>query len=159
MADQIQRATTTGATIYALVRDAAGKVFNGSAFETYLTANRGAYDLPMSEQGTASGHYAVAFPASIPAGTYLVSVHNQAGGAPAEGDAFVGSEWIEWDGAVFLARISVLPNLVLNDRVVNHADGTIKIYDANGYLGGSGNVLRTLTLSDVGNNETLIAAS
>ena len=101
MADQIQRATTTGATIYALVRDAAGKVFNGSAFETYLTANRGAYDLPMSEQGTASGHYAGAFPASIPAGTYLVSAPNHAGGPPAAGDPLFAAAWTESAGAGF----------------------------------------------------------
>lgn len=102
MADTIGvQHSVSGATLYALLRDANQAVWNGAAFVTYATADLGNYDLPMTEQGTASRFYAVAFPA-VAAGLYNVVAFVRAGGAPAETDTIVGSSEAEWDGTSFV---------------------------------------------------------
>lgn len=104
MADQIQVAfAVTGETMYAILRDMSGQPWNGSSFEAYQTANLGTYDLPLTEQGTASKHYVVAFPSGISAGRYLVTAFVQAsgpGGDPAESDdpGPVLPTWYDWNG-------------------------------------------------------------
>lgn len=102
MADTIQaQHTTSGANLYALVRAADGTIWNGAALEAYLTANLGNYDLPMTEQGTASRFYAVNVPA-LAAGWYSAQVYVRAGGAPAETDTLVGVGDFEWTGSAFV---------------------------------------------------------
>jgi len=88
---------SSGANLYAVVRNADGDVWNGTAFETYATANLGNYDLPMTEQGTASRYYTVAFPA-VAAGIYAVTIFERAGGSPAETDTALAAGAIDWDG-------------------------------------------------------------
>jgi hypothetical protein len=100
MADTIQvQHSTAGANLYAIIRNADGQVWNGAAFEAYLTANLGNYDLPMTEQGTASRYYTVAFP-SLAAGLYFITAFVRAGGSPAETDTLVGTAEAEWDGSL-----------------------------------------------------------
>lgn len=104
MADEIQLQATAAWDVYALIRDPVGDIWNGSSFETYVTANLGTYDIPMSEQGTASGFYEAAFPTSIGAAIhgapYGVSVYRRIGGSPSEGDPIIGSGNIEWESAI-----------------------------------------------------------
>lgn len=99
MAGEIQRAhSATAATLYALVRNNVGQIWNGSAFVSYVTANLGTYAVTMTEQGAASQFYAGTFPATS-AGIYTVSVFVRAGGSPAEGDVCAETVRISWDGA------------------------------------------------------------
>lgn len=104
MAGELQRRFTTGQTIYAQVRSPVGTIWNGTALEAYLTANIANYDVAMTEQGTASQLYAGTFPAAAVAGVYRVSYWDRVGGAPAETDTYIDTEWIEWSGSVLLPR-------------------------------------------------------
>ena len=110
MAGEIQcrpRPRLTGATLYAQVRTATGTIWNGASFETYSTANIGTYDITMTEQGTASGYYAGAFP-TVSSGVYGIVVFQQAGGAPAETDESVAQGDVEWDGSAIVPLSSKL---------------------------------------------------
>jgi hypothetical protein len=110
MADQIQQPwPATGATLYAIIRDAAAQAADvvAEAWEAYATATRGDYDITLTEQGTASLHYAAAFPSWIAAGRYLICVHEQAGGSPAESDSLLASDWYDWDGSN-LGKVSLV---------------------------------------------------
>lgn len=93
---------STGQTLYATIRNLAGQIWNGSAFEAYATANIATYDIALTEQGTASKVYAFTFPAAITAsGMYFVDIYVYAvAGTPAETDS--GPLWrenIDWDGS------------------------------------------------------------
>lgn len=83
----------TGVTVYAIIRNNDGDVWNGSAFETYSVGSLGDYDIPLTEQGT-SGFYAADFPSGIATSDvpYAVTAHQQPGASPEEGDLVVGSE-------------------------------------------------------------------
>lgn len=107
MAGEIQAAHLSGKNVYALVRNAAGSVWNGSAFVTYATANLSSYAITLTEQGTASGYYAGTFPV-VSAGVYAVVAYERAGGSPAEGDTLVASGNLEWDGSAVVPLSSRL---------------------------------------------------
>jgi hypothetical protein len=98
--------SNSGITVYALIWNQDGQFWNGTAFETYTTANYLNYDIPMTELGTASGIYSVAFPTAIPTGLYYVSIRRQIGGATDETDRNVGFGSYVWnaldDSFVFL---------------------------------------------------------
>ena len=101
MASEIQVSFETGKTIYSLVRNAVGQIWNGSAFEAYQTANYTTYDISMSEQGSASGFYVGNFPAAI-AGVYDIVAKQQLGGGPAETDPTIAIGQLQWSGTVTL---------------------------------------------------------
>ncbi len=104
MAGELQIRHTTGATgVYAHIRSATGTIWNGSAFEAYLTANILNYDIALTEQGTASQVFVGTFPAAIVAGTYRIYVWD-GGGTPAEADTYVTDYKEEWDGTILIAR-------------------------------------------------------
>ncbi len=156
MADTLHTTHTSGATVYAMIFNAAGQVADvvAQAFEAYDTASIANYDLAMTEQGTASRHYLAAFPAWIPAGMYRVTYYDQTGGAPAETDAIVAEEVVHWHGAAFVSLGNVWAALH-GDTLWDYAAGELKFYDGNGYQGGAGTVVRTMTLSAPGTNKTL----
>jgi hypothetical protein len=70
---------TSGLSLYAHIRDTTGRVWNGSAFETYNSANWSSYSISLSEQ-TSSGYYKGNFPAGIASGLYTFAVY---AGSPA----------------------------------------------------------------------------
>jgi hypothetical protein len=94
------------ATLYAVVRNAAGLAWNGSGFEAYAAANLASYALGMGQQGS-SGAWSGSMPVAIglgtrpPRGRYFVDYRVQAGAAPAESDTIVGRGKlsVEWDGS------------------------------------------------------------
>lgn len=85
MANEIQFAfgIADRTNLYALVRNSAGQIWNGSAFVTYATASFASYPIALTEQGTASGFYVGDF---ATAGEYMVEIRQRAGGSPAESD-------------------------------------------------------------------------
>lgn len=102
---------TTGANLYALIRDDDGNVADvavDNAFEAFADASLDDYDLAGTEQGTASRCYAFTFPSWISAGTYKVDIFEQAGGTPAVTDDLVGSGVIEWDGSAIVSQAAKL---------------------------------------------------
>ena len=101
MSNEINVGTATGNTIYVLLFNAAGKVWNTAtlAFETYVTASRASYDIALTELGTAAGIYLGDFPSSISSsGTYPYYGYVQAGGSPAEGDTLIQAGEVDWTG-------------------------------------------------------------
>ena len=110
MAKEIQLAHgVTGRTLYAVVRDTVGQVWNGSAFETYAGGNWTTYAVTMAEEttGGSSGYYRGTFP-TVAAGVYSVEVRWRAGGSPALTDSVVGTGRLEWDGSAVAAVSSRL---------------------------------------------------
>jgi hypothetical protein len=85
--------------VYFLVRNRNGLVWNtnSNAFEVYATANLALYAVTGTEQST-SAFYAGTFPSQIPPGTYSIIAKAQTGGSPAETDATVGGQNLEWNG-------------------------------------------------------------
>lgn len=98
MAGELQLAHgVSGRTLYAVVRNTAGQVWNGTSFEAYNASNWATYDIALTEQST-SGYYVGNFPA-VAAGVYPVEVRHQSGGGPAVGDTVVGDGAIDWTGS------------------------------------------------------------
>jgi hypothetical protein len=88
----------SGRTVYCLIfQTSTGKIWNGSAFETYTNANYANYPVSLVEQG-GSNIYIGNMPGAIPAGTYGVVVVNQLAGSPAQTDQKIGNGNIEWNG-------------------------------------------------------------
>lgn len=87
----------TGATLYALLFDSTGNVWNGSAFAAPASGAWTDYDIAMSEVATATGIYRGSMPAAA-AGIYSFVVRKQAGASPAVGDVAVGAGTIRWTG-------------------------------------------------------------
>jgi hypothetical protein len=97
----------TGRTLYAVVRNNGGEVWNGSAFETYAGGNWTTYDVALTEQGS-SGYYVGTFPALIvAAGSYQVESRDQSGGSPATTHTIVGNGELEWTGSAVASEGSI----------------------------------------------------
>lgn len=106
MANEIQYYDDTGLTLYALIRDSAGDVWNGSSFVDWVDANIGTYDIAMTDQG--GGAYFADFPATIDEGLYFVEIRRQAGGSPAVGDTKLGTASLNWSGEVEFTLIDIM---------------------------------------------------
>lgn len=98
MAKEIQASYWTGNTLYALLLDNSGQIYNGTTFETIADANWATYDIAMSEEGTASGIYTCNMP-GVDAGIYNIIIRSQEGGSPAVSDPCVGEGQLHWDGS------------------------------------------------------------
>ena len=120
MANEIQVSFAHGQTLYVLVRNSVGQIWNGAAFENYLTAHYANYPISVVEQGTASHFYAGNFPAAA-AGVYSLEGRQQLAGSPAETDPTIGMEDFQWNG------VAEFP---LSDLTVSGSVGTgnIKIF-------------------------------
>lgn len=101
MPEQIQvQYSTSAVTLYAVIRNSAGQVWNGTSFGTYSTASLSTYAVSMTEQGTASRYYAANFPTGITtAGRYAFVIFQKLGGSFAETDTVVSGGSIDWDGS------------------------------------------------------------
>jgi hypothetical protein len=97
MANELIINYPTGATLYALLFDATGQVWNGSAFAAPASGSWTSYDIAMTEVATATGVYRASMPAAA-AGTYTFVVRKQAGGSPDVADIAVGPGIIKWTG-------------------------------------------------------------
>lgn len=107
MAGEIQCTYASGATVYALIRNRNGAVWNGSAFVTYASVDYSTYEVALTEQGT-SGFYAGTFPAGITSGgVYSIVAKQQTGGAVAETDPTISVGDIQWDGTTTLPLASL----------------------------------------------------
>lgn len=100
MAHEIQAQTTTGQTIYAVLLNSSGQIWNGTTFVTINGANWTAYDIALTE--AAGGLYLGDMPA-IGAGAYQFTAYAQAGASPATSDTQVDTGSIAWDGSAVVA--------------------------------------------------------
>lgn len=109
MAGEIQANYAAGKTLYALIRNRNGQIWDtgDSAFEAYVTASYAAYAISLSQQGTASGFYVGSFPAAITAGVYSIVTKEQIGGAVAESDPTVAVGDLQWNGSATMPLADV----------------------------------------------------
>ena len=106
MANELLINYPTGSTLYALLFDTTGQIWNGSAFAAPGSAAWTDYDIAMSEVATATGIYRGTMPGAV-AGVYTFVVRKQAGGTPAVADITVGAAKIEWNGTAEVASADV----------------------------------------------------
>lgn len=88
MASELNVDTTSGLTVYALIRNSSSRIWDGSSYVVYSTPDYTDYAVPMTEQGS-SGTYVGDFPSSSAAGQYSVTYKHQAGGTPDDGDSSI----------------------------------------------------------------------
>lgn len=105
MSAEIQFDHDSGKTCYAQLRNVAGQIWNGSAFEAYNASNIANYDIAATEQG-ASGLYVADMPA-VTAGVYNIVAKEQAGGSPAQSDKTVGVGSLDWTGTAVSDTLAV----------------------------------------------------
>ena len=88
MANEIRATYDTGTTLYALVFNAAGQVWQltTNTFVAYVPANIDNYDIVLSEIATNSAQYRGTFDSDIAAGIYSVVLFAQAGANPVAAD-------------------------------------------------------------------------
>lgn len=96
MANEIKAPSVTGLTLYAVVINLAGQVWNGTTFEALLGANWANYDIALTEQVSAGIYYGT-FPV-VAAGLYDVQIRQQLGGTPAVSDPVVAIGQMPWGG-------------------------------------------------------------
>ena len=89
---------TSGQTIYAVIHNGSGQLWNGSAFEAFNSVNWSNYVNGLTEQ-TSTGYYKATFPSGIVAGKYTETFYQQQGGSPTLGDPNIGSGQIYWNGS------------------------------------------------------------
>lgn len=99
MANELETPYQGTATLYAIIRRTSdGKVWNGSAFETFVDGSVASYDVPLTSQG--GDYYAADFPDDIDAGTYRALYYVQAGGSPAITDLKLpNTSLVAWTGS------------------------------------------------------------
>jgi hypothetical protein len=127
MANEIHVNYTSGSTLYAVIRNAAGDVWYvaGQVFETWGTGGRTADDYDISLTDKSGSRYVGSFDTNIPASRYSVQVFLQAGANPANGDTFIASEEIVWSGTGTITAEKLLANKAVQDK----PSGQIKYYD------------------------------
>lgn len=134
----IQLLTAPTGTPYALVRNSVNQIWDdsGNSLVAYVTANLGLYDLPMTEQGTASRYFIVSFPTDtelIP-GVYTIQIFDRLGGSPAETDTFLGLlDDFQWDGGLEIDPNIVQMELAFNVDNPNTQDEYSVIFKINGF--------------------------
>lgn len=107
MAKEIQSGKlSTGLTVYATIRAAAGTIWNGSSLEAITAANWTTYAVTMTEEST-TGYYMGTFPSSLSAGIYNVDIFQKLGGSAATTDTLVGQAVIDWTGSTEALTSSV----------------------------------------------------
>ena len=126
MANELVIHHPTGATLYALLFDATGQIYNGSTFGAPSSASWTGYGIAMSEAATATGIYRADMPA-VAAGAYGWVVRKQAGGSPAVGDIAVGAGSIRWTGTAEEAvpaavNVTYSAGVALAGRLAENAD-------------------------------------
>lgn len=77
-------------TVYIVIRNSTGHVWNGSSFVDFADADLDHYAITTTEQGTSSGTYEVAFPAAITTvDTYDIAAFILLGSTPATTDTLI----------------------------------------------------------------------
>ncbi len=128
MANELIINHSSGSTLYALLFDATGNVWNGSSFAAPASASWTDYDIAMTEVATATGIYRASRPAAA-AGVYGWVVRKQAGGPPAVTDIAVGSGEIRWTGTAeetipASANVTYSAGIALTGRLAQASDLT-----------------------------------
>lgn len=119
MAKELQVRSTPGTTVYALLLNSVGQVWNTGtlAFETLDAAHRANYALALTASALTDLFFGDM--PTVPAGAYSYLAYLRLGGSPAQTDIFLGSETLQWDGAAVIA----FAGLVISVQAVASAAG------------------------------------
>ncbi len=141
MANEIHIDYQSGFTVYAVVRDIAGKVWNplSEVFEDWGSGGHDAddYDIGLTDKG--GNRYAGDFDAAISPGRYTIQVFVQTSQMPADTDELIGTGCIVWTGTAELTCDKILANKAVQDKLT----GEIDYYDDDGQT-----VILTVTPSE-----------
>lgn len=141
MANEIHIDYASGNTVYAVIRNTVGQVWNPSAeiFEEWGTDGHNAddYDLALTDKG--GSRYVGSFNVNISVGRYTIQAFLQTGAAPEDGDTLVGVRTIIWHGSGELT----VDKILANKAIQNKSTGAINYYDDDGQT-----ILLTLTPSE-----------
>jgi hypothetical protein len=127
MANEIHADYASGNTLYAIIRDGTGRVWQaaGEAFEEWGAGGHtvSSYALTLADRG--GSRYVGDFDPDVPAGQYRIQLFLQAGASPADGDVLVASRDIVWTGRGELTALTILANKAVHDKDAE----TIDYYD------------------------------
>lgn len=101
MSSELNLFHQTGYTVYAVVFNPSGQVWNtsSSAFETFNASNWTDYDVSLTEKGT-SGIYIGDFPTGVTtASVYDYYAYKRVGATPAQSDIRLGAGTVDWTGS------------------------------------------------------------
>lgn len=106
MLNPIEVAYQSGATLYAVIHNKDGTVWNNinSDFESYNSANWAQYAVALTEQSS-SGYYRASPPAGIGSALTTECIYSQVGGSPALSDAQPGPAGIGQAQGVDIASV------------------------------------------------------
>jgi hypothetical protein len=96
MANEIQAQTTAGKTLYAVIVNSVGQIYNGTTFVTIAGADWANYDYALTE--ATAGLYFATMP-TVTADLYTIAVYQRIGGAPATTDTLLDTQTLDWNGA------------------------------------------------------------
>lgn len=121
MSKELYQAWTASGTLYALIRNQSGEVYQTttSTFVTWADADIANYAIAMVASGRV--HFGD-FPA-VTAGVFDVFICLRAGGSPAITDAFISQGQIYWDGTAETTLYTVVENtdtLISNGGKINN---------------------------------------
>ena len=103
-AGEIKATDTASRTLYAVIENASGQAWNGTAFATYADASWTTYAVSVPEQGT-SQQYVGSMPAGITtAARYSVIIYERQGASPAVTDPVVGQGILDWTGTALASE-------------------------------------------------------
>jgi hypothetical protein len=127
MANEIHIDYASGNTVYAVVRDGAGKVWYppGQVFEDWGSGGHDADDYDISLTDKSGDRYVGDLDTNISAGRYSIQAFLQAGANPVDSDDFVGSDEMIWRGG----RRLTVDKILANKAVQNKVTGAINYYD------------------------------
>ncbi len=147
---------STGKTLYALILNDAGSIWNGSSFVTIVAANWATYAVAMTEIST-SGIYEVAFPA-LAAGVYGVSIRERIGGSPAITDTLAGNASVQWSGSqtIYISVDAILDEVVEGSLTFRQMLRLFMAVLANKSSGGG---TSTIIFRDLGDTKARITAT
>lgn len=151
MANELQAFLPTGKTLYAVLLNSIGQVWDGTQFETIAAETWTDNGIPLIE--TTAGLYLASMP-SVGAGSYSYVVYEQAGANPAVTDTLFGMGNIDWDGETPVSLETLNEQLdaikVLIDAIKLKTDG-LDISDVTfvtAVVGSDITILRGDTLDD-----------
>ena len=130
MANEIQVSYASGSTLYAVIRNRAGEVWQvaGQAFEQWGSVGHGAADYALALTDKSGSRYVGDFDQGISAGSYFVQWFVQAGASPADTDTLAGGGEIIWTGTAELTATKMLANKAVQNRNTKAID----FYDDDG---------------------------
>ena len=141
MSNEIHIDYASGNTVYFVIRNTAGQVWNPSAesFEDWGTQGHSADDYWLALIDKGGARYVGSFEANPPSGRYTIQAFLQAGGNPADGDTLIATRRVIWCGSGELT----VDKILANKAVQNKSTGAIDYYDDDGQT-----ILMTITPSE-----------